>query len=239
MTESSLCVDVKNLVVHYPDGRVALNGVSFSVSAGESVAILGANGAGKTTLLLALVGVLPADGEIRFGESLLLSQETLKEIRRNVQLVFQDPDDQLFMPRVRDDIAFGPLNFGVVPVREIAKHVEKLLASVGLEGFGDRSPHSLSLGERKRVAIAAALACNPQVILLDEPSAGLDAPGRRQLLHVLQKTKATKLVATHDLEFARLLCKRAVILKSGRVAAEGPLENLLADKYLLYSTGLR
>lgn len=239
MTESSLSVDVKNLVVHYPDGRIALNGVSFSASAGESVAILGSNGAGKTTLLLALVGVLPADGEIRFGESLLLSQETLKEIRRNVQLVFQDPDDQLFMPRVSDDIAFGPLNFSVVPVSEIAKHVEKLLASVGLEGFGDRSPHSLSLGERKRVAIAAALACNPQVILLDEPSAGLDAPGRRQLLQVLQKTKATKLVATHDLEFARLLCNRAVILKSGRVAAEGPLENLLADEHLLYSTGLR
>ncbi len=232
----SLSVEVTNLSVRYPDGRLALQDISFCIGAGESVAILGANGAGKSTLLLALVGVIPAQGVVRFGD-LVLSPATLQDVRRCVQLVFQNPDDQLFMPLVRDDVAFGPLSFGI-PVQDVPAIVGEVLESVGLDGFENRNPHSLSLGEKKRVAIAAVLACKPQVILLDEPSAGLDAPGRRQLVEVLRSMEATKLIATHDLEFARVVCSHAVILQSGRVRAEGPIECLLSDEVMLYECGL-
>ena len=230
-------VGVANLSVTYPDGRLALDDVTFSVEAGRSVAVLGANGAGKSTLLSALVGILPAKGVIRFGGT-ILSNATLREIRRKVQLVFQDPDDQLFMPLVRDDVAFGPLNFGV-PRSEVPQLVERSLEAVGLSGFGDRAPHKLSLGERKRAAIAAVVACAPEVLLLDEPSAGLDAPGRRQLIGLLKALDATKLVATHDLALAEELCSEAVVLKAGRLAAAGPIDALLSDGDLLMECGLR
>jgi len=229
-------IDVRNLCVTYPDGRLALRDVSFSVGLGESIAILGANGAGKSTLLLALVGVLPASGAIRF-DGLCLSDKTLREIRGRAQLVFQDPNDQLFMAVVRDDVAFGPLNFGV-PRDEVPELVESSLAAVGLAGFEERSPHNLSLGERKRVALATTLACSPDVLLLDEPSAGLDAPGRRQLVGLLKGLGATKLIATHDLALAADLCTDAIILSAGSVAAAGPIGRLLSDADLLHSCGL-
>ncbi|MDH7602210.1 MAG: ABC transporter ATP-binding protein [Armatimonadota bacterium] len=232
-----LSVSVTDLTVRYHDGRLALENVSFRVGAGESVAILGANGAGKSTLLLALVGVIWAQGRVSFGD-LTLSPKTLRDVRRRVQLVFQEPDDQLFMPFVRDDVAFGPLNFGV-PAEDVRTIVKKALDSVGLTGFENRNPHALSLGEKKRVAIAAALACKPQVLLLDEPSAGLDAPGRRQLAEVLRSLEATKLIATHDLDFASAVCERAIVLKCGRVRSEGAIESLLADEAMLYDCGLR
>ncbi|MGQ9455256.1 MAG: energy-coupling factor ABC transporter ATP-binding protein [Armatimonadota bacterium] len=232
-----LPITVANLSVRYPDGRLALDGVSFTVDPGESVAVLGANGAGKSTLMLALVGILPAQGEISFGD-ISLSRETLRDIRRRVQLVFQDPDDQLFMPRVRDDVAFGPINFDLAG-DNTSTLVDKYLALVGLQGFGDRCPHQLSMGEKKKAAIASVLACEPQVLLLDEPSAGLDAPGRRQLIQILNSLEVTKLVATHDLEFATQLCTRALILKSGRLCAVGALKDILADDALIVQTNLR
>ncbi|MCX8052207.1 MAG: energy-coupling factor ABC transporter ATP-binding protein [Armatimonadetes bacterium] len=223
--------------MRYPDGRLALNDISFLVEVGDSVAVLGANGAGKSTLLLALVGVLPAEGEIRFGE-IVLSDKTLRDVRRKVQLVFQDPNDQLFMPLVRDDVAFGPLNFGV-PKDQVPQLVDKSLEAVGLSGFGDRAPHNLSLGERKRAAIASVLACEPEVILLDEPSAGLDAPGRRQLFNLLRDFKATKLIATHDLVLAEELCSKAIVLKAGKLITSGPISSLLSNEMLLSDCGLK
>lgn len=229
-------VRVENLRVAYADGRVALEGISFSVAPGESLAILGANGAGKTTLLLALVGVLRAQGEICIGD-LRLCDANLTEIRRAAQLVFQEPDDQLFSPTVRDDVAFGPINFGV-PSDSIDDLVERRLAEVGLTGFGPRAPHNLSLGERKRVALAAALACDPRVLLLDEPTAGLDPRGRRELISLVNGLSATKLIATHDIAFAASVCREALVLAQGRVVAAGDMSALASDESALRKWGL-
>ena len=229
-------IEIDDLGVAYPDGRVAVDGVSLRIESGSSVALLGANGAGKSSLLLALVGILPATGEIRVG-GVPLSSSTLAEIRRSVQLVFQDPNDQLFMPVLRDDIAFGPLNFGV-PAKEVPELVSRSLSAVGLEGFEDRNPHNLSVGERTRAALAAALACAPDVLLLDEPSAALDPRGRRQLVQLLSGLDATKVIATHDLLFAEETCDSAVLMAGGRIVAGGPTKSLLSDSGLLRNHGL-
>ena len=228
---SALAVEVRNLTVTYPDGRAGLQGVSLEVGAGESVALVGANGAGKSTLLLSLVGVLRGSGDIRIA-GLELTQKTLPEIRRKAQLVFQDPNDQLFMPVLQDDVAFGPLNFGT-PRDDVQQVVAKSLESVGLSGFEERNPHNLSLGERKRAAIATVLACEPEILLMDEPGAGLDPRGKREFTGLLNSLPAAKLIATHDLDFARRTCSRAVILMNGTAAVSGPIEELLADAQLL------
>lgn len=229
-------IQVENLCVSYPDGRSALEEISFRIDQGESVALLGANGAGKSTLLLSLVGILRGSGEIRI-DGLSLTDKALPEIRRTAQILFQDPNDQLFMPALEDDVAFGPLNFGV-PADEAATITGKSLAAVGLQGFERRSPHSLSLGERRRAAIAAVLACDPKVLLLDEPNAGLDPRGRRELADLLNSLESTKLIATHDLLFAEKTCERAIVLAGGRIVAAGPLNSILQDGNLLDRSGL-
>jgi cobalt/nickel transport system ATP-binding protein len=215
----------RGLRYRYPNGVTGLDGVDLEVADGERVAVLGPNGAGKTTLMLHLNGLLRGDGEFDVA-----GIADARELRAAVGLVFQDPDDQLFMPTVREDVAFGPLNLGVEDVRE---RVASALAAVGMEHVADRAPHQLSLGQRRRVAIATVLAMRPRVLVLDEPSANLDPRARRELLEVLDPVERTMLVVTHDLPFAARLCERAVILSGGRIVADGPCGEILADEELL------
>jgi energy-coupling factor transporter ATP-binding protein EcfA2 len=261
-------LQIRDLTFHYPDGRHALLGVSLAVSAGERVALVGANGAGKSTLLLHLNGLLPgteaydhghpdhvhAHGHSHgvelptvlhrhtgepavFVDGLPAAGANLPEVRRRVGLLFQDPDDQLFCPTVLDDVAFGPLNLGL-PDEECRRRAEEALTRVGLAGFGDRPPHKLSFGERKRACLAGVLACEPSLLALDEPSANLDPRARRQLIALLAGLPAAQIVATHDLEMALELCPRTVVLDKGRVVADGPTRTLLGDAALMDAHGL-
>lgn len=228
----SCAVDARALTYRYPDGHTALHGIDLHVVHGERVAILGPNGAGKTTFMLHLNGLLTASsGELEVA-GLVVGKRVLQELRARVGLVFQDPDDQLFMPSVREDVAFGPLNMGLER-DEVARRVASALGAVRMEGAIDRAPHQLSQGERRRVAIATVLAMGPQLLVLDEPSANLDPRARRELLELLAEIDRTMLVVTHDLLFAAELCERAVILSGGRVVADGPAEEVLADTALL------
>ncbi len=221
----------------YPDGTWALDGVSFELGHGESVAVIGANGAGKSTLLLHLNGILTADsGRIVVGD-LPVAHGTLTHLRRTVGTVFQDPDDQLFMPTVFDDVAFGPLNLGM-PEADCRARVRDCLERVGAWHLRDRPPHRLSGGEKRRVAVAAVLAMSPDILLLDEPSTGLDPRGRRQVIELLRGFAHTKLVVTHDLDLVLELCPRTIVLHEGRVAADGPSRTLLGDAALLERCGL-
>ena len=227
----SCAIHASGVRFRYPDGRVALDGVDLDVGHGERVAVLGPNGAGKTTLMLHLNGLLTGEGELEVA-GLEVGRRTLRELRARVGLVFQDPDDQLFMPTVREDVAFGPLNLGL-SAAEAAARVEEALAAVRMEHAVDRAPHQLSMGERRRVAIATVLAMRPRLLVLDEPSASLDPRARRELLDVLAELDRTLLIVTHDLVFAGELCERAVILAAGRIVADGPCRALLADAALL------
>lgn len=220
----------------YPGGERALRGVSLRIEAGEHVALIGPNGAGKSTLLLALVGLVPAEGTIRVG-GLELSRATLREIRRKIGLVFQDPDDQLFMPELAEDVAFGPAQMGL-DAEEVAARTASALESVGLAGFGRRSPHSLSGGEKRAASLATVLSMRPEVLALDEPTAGLDPRSRRRFVEVLRRVGRTWILATHDLETALELCERAVLLEAGAVAADGPARAILSDAALMEKSGL-
>ncbi|HEU5152810.1 MAG TPA: ABC transporter ATP-binding protein [Iamia sp.] len=223
---------VRDLRYAYPDGRRALDGVDLTVAPGERVAVLGPNGAGKTTLVLHLNGTLTAEsGTIAVG-GVTVGKATLRDVRRRVGLVFQDPDDQLFMPTVYDDVAFGPANLGLRHDALTAR-VEAALAAVGLPGVGERAPHHLSLGQKRRAAVATVLAMEPELLVLDEPTANLDPAARRELATVLTTLDLTTLVVTHDLPYALELCPRSVILAGGRVVADGPTAELLADADLL------
>lgn len=223
---------IRGLTHTYPDGHAALRGVDLRVEVGERVAVLGPNGAGKTTLALHLNGILgDHDGRIEVA-GLALRRDTLTEIRRRVGLVFQDPDDQLFMPTVRDDVAFGPANFGVTGA-ELTAVVDRALADVGMSEHADRAPLHLSGGQRRRVALAGVLACHPRILVLDEPSANLEPVARRELAELLLALSPTLLMVTHDLPYALMLCPRSVILDDGRVVADGPTAELLADPGLL------
>ncbi|MCB2176338.1 MAG: energy-coupling factor ABC transporter ATP-binding protein [Actinomycetales bacterium] len=225
-------LDVRGLTFAYPDGRRALHGVDLRVEPGERVALLGPNGAGKTTLALHLDGILRASaGTVRVG-GLEVGPTTLREVRRRVQLVFQDPDDQLFSPTVRDDVAFGPANLGLRGA-ELDARVAEALTAVGMAEHAERVPHHLSFGQRRRVAIATVLAMRPDVLVLDEPTSNLDPAGRRELGEILDGLDAALLVATHDLPFALQLCPRAVVLDDGVVVADGPTADLLADADLM------
>lgn len=225
-------VRVAGLRHSYPDGHVALDGVDLSIETGERVAILGPNGAGKTTLMLHLIGVLTAtSGVVQIGD-VAVGRKTLREIRRRVGLVFQDPDDQLFMPTVAQDVAFGPANFGLSG-EALAARVRRALEIVDLTDQADRTPSHLSGGQRRRAALATVLACEPEVLVLDEPSANLDPVARRELAETLAGIASTMLIVTHDLPYAAQLCDRAVIMDAGRVVADGDVGAILADAELL------
>jgi cobalt/nickel transport system ATP-binding protein len=230
--EMTAVVEVRGLRFAYPDGQQALSGLDLQVEGGQRVALLGPNGAGKTTLALHLNGInMPDAGTVRIGD-LTLHDAVLPEIRRRVGLVFQDPDDQLFMPTVAEDVAFGPANLGMRGA-ELDARVGEALAAVGASDLRSRAPHHLSGGERRRVALATVLAMRPDVLVLDEPTSGLDPAGHRELVDVFATLPMTQLVITHDLPFALELCERAVIVDGGRVAADAPTAELLADAALL------
>jgi cobalt/nickel transport system ATP-binding protein len=225
-------LDVRNLGYAYPDGHQALFGVSLHVHAGERVALLGPNGAGKTTLVLHLNGILRAGAGTVEVSGLPVEKANLAEIRRRVGIVFQDPDDQLFMPRVRDDVAFGPANLGLRG-EALDERVLTALAMVGMAEYADRPPHHLSFGQRRRVAVATVLAMEPEILVLDEPSSNLDPASRREFADILRSLDVTVLMVTHDLPYALELCERSVVLSDGIVVADGPTFDVLADEALM------
>lgn len=230
-------VEVRDLHYTYPDKTRALSGVSFMIHHGESVAVVGANGAGKSTLLLHLNGYLtPSEGLVRIGDY-PLTRETINEVRRTVGMIFQDPDDQLFMSTVYEDVAFGPLNLGL-PEEEVGKRVEEALVTVGMEHLRDRPPYKLSSGEKRRVAIASVLSMSPDILVMDEPSAGLDPRARRQLIALLQGFEHTKIIASHDLDMVQDLCERTIVVSQGRVVADGPTDEIFRDEKLLAASRL-
>jgi cobalt/nickel transport system ATP-binding protein len=223
---------VKGLAYAYPDGHQALYGIDLRVEPGERVAVLGPNGAGKTTLVLHLNGVLTGGvGHIEVA-GMNVEKVNLREIRRRVGIVFQDPDDQLFMQTVGEDVAFGPANFGLRG-EELDRRVHEALDAVGMTEHIDRSPLHLSGGQRRRVALATVLACDPEILVLDEPSANLEPVARRELAEVLLSLRRTMLMVTHDLPYAAQLCPRSVLVDDGVVVADGPTRELLADTDLL------
>jgi len=227
----SCAIHARDLRYRYPNGRHALRGVDLHISHGERVALLGPNGAGKTTFMLHLNGLMTGEGGLEVA-GLEVGRDSVHELRARVGLVFQDPDDQLFMPTVAEDVAFGPLNLGL-DRDAVAGRVSEALGAVRMEHVAGRAPYQLSMGERRRVAIATVLAMHPALLVLDEPSANLDPRARRELLDVLALVERTMLVTTHDLPLAAELCERAVILADGRVAGDGPCEAILADEALL------
>lgn len=238
-------LEVRHLAFAYPDGRQALFGVDLSVAAGERVAILGPNGAGKTTLVLHLNGTLGGGSGGGGGtgagsvvvDGLTVQKSTLKDIRRRVGIVFQDPDDQLFMPTVRDDVAFGPINLGLRGAALDAR-VERALALTGMADAADRAPHHLSFGQRRRVAASTVLSMEPTILVLDEPSSNLDPVARREFAEIVLALGLTTLMVTHDLLYALQLCPRSVIMNDGRIVADGPTPEILRDAELLAANRL-
>lgn len=216
----------------YPDGHEALRNVSFEVTHGEKVAVIGANGAGKSTLLLHTDGLLlPTSGQVVVG-GVPVTRRTLPTIRRTIGYLFQQPDDQLFMPTVGEDVAFGPANMELDDA-EIERRVAEALAAVGATDLRDHSPNRLSGGQKKRVAIATILAMEPSILVMDEPTAALDPMARQQLVELLRTFRHTTLIATHDMELVRELCPRVLVLHRGTLAADGPTNELLANRALL------
>ncbi|MEU9594605.1 ABC transporter ATP-binding protein [Streptomyces sp. NPDC048193] len=225
-------LEVSGLAFAYPDGHQALFGVDFSVARGERVALLGPNGAGKTTLVLHLNGILSGGTGTVTVAGLPVDKRNMAEIRRRVGIVFQDPDDQLFMPTVREDVAFGPAAAGLKGP-ELEARVDRALGLVGMAAFKDRPPHHLSFGQRRRVAVATVLAMQPEILVLDEPSSNLDPASRRELADILRSLDVTVLMVTHDLPYALELCPRALVLSDGVIAADGPTGDLLSDDALM------
>jgi cobalt/nickel transport system ATP-binding protein len=230
-------VEVKDLQYTYPDGNSALRGVTFRITHGENVAIVGANGAGKSTLLLHFNGCLiPQAGTVRVGD-FPLTRKTLTHVRRTIGMVFQDPDDQLFMPLVYDDVAFGPLNLGLPP-EEVDGRVMNALSIVGATHLKDRPPYRLSGGEKRAVAIASVLSMSPSILVMDEPTSNLDPKSRRQLIQLLKTFDHTIIIATHDLDMVLDLCSRTIVLKEGRTLADGLTLDILQNEELLDSSHL-
>jgi cobalt/nickel transport system ATP-binding protein len=226
---------INGLAFAYPDGHQALFGVDLEIGRGERVALLGPNGAGKTTLVLHLNGILAGGvGEVSVAGLRIdpADREVLREIRRRVGIVFQDPDDQLFMPSVREDVAFGPANLGLTGAA-LDERVDRALDLVGMREFADRPPHHLSYGQRRRVAVATVLAMEPEILVLDEPSSNLDPASRRELADILRSLDVTILMVTHDLPYALELCPRALVLSGGAVVADGLTRDVLADDELM------
>jgi cobalt/nickel transport system ATP-binding protein len=230
-------LDVRGLAHSYADGHQALFGVDLHVHKGERVALLGPNGAGKTTLVLHLNGILtPGAGSLTIS-GLAVEKKNLAEIRRRVGVVFQDPDDQLFMATVRQDVAFGPANLGLKG-EELEHRVIEALDKVGMTDFIDRPPHHLSFGQRRRVSVATVLAMEPEILVLDEPSSNLDPASRRELADILRSLDVTVLMVTHDLPYALELCRRSIVLHEGVVVADGPTYDLLSNEALMRANRL-
>ncbi|MBI5417899.1 ABC transporter ATP-binding protein [Candidatus Poribacteria bacterium] len=225
-------IEANNLHFVYPDGTKAISGISFKIVHGESVGIVGANGAGKSTLIMQMNGFfMPTEGSLNIG-GIPVSEKTKTEIRRHVGLVFQNPDDQLFMPTVFDDIAFGPLNLGLSP-DAVEKCVNESLKIVGCLGLKNRPSHHLSLGQKRAVSIACVLSMGPDILVMDEPSSFLDHRSRRDLINLLKKFTHTKIIVSHDLDLILEVCERCLILKEGKIQADGKVRELLSQKDLL------
>jgi len=230
-------IEMQHVQYAYPDGTLALQGVSFSITHGESVALIGGNGAGKSTLLLHLNGYLmPTHGNVRVGD-IPVTKQTLATVRRTVGMVFQDPDDQLFMPTVYDDVAFGPLNLGL-PLDEVEHRVMAALTQVGLAHVKDKPPYRLSEGQKRSIAIATVLSMQPNILVMDEPTSNLDPKARRNLINLLKTFTHTKIIATHDLDMVIDVCERTMILHEGRIAADGLTREILQNELLLEATHL-
>lgn len=230
-------IEARDVWFAYTGGADALRGVSFRITHGEAVGIIGCNGAGKSTLLLHLNGYLvPSRGEVRIGDC-PLTRQTMAAARRAIGLVFQDPDDQLFMPTVFDDVAFGPLNMGL-PDAEVERRVAAALERVGMAHLSKRPPYKLSAGEKRAVAIATVLSMSPDVLVMDEPTSNLDPRARRRLIELLRGFEHTRIIATHDLELVVEVCSRVLVMDAGRIVAEGPTAVLLNDEPLMLAHGL-
>jgi cobalt/nickel transport system ATP-binding protein len=229
-------IRVDNLSFGYPDGQQALSNINLTIYRGETVALIGPNGAGKSTLLLHLNGILHSNGVVKvFGRA--VDDKNLRWVRSKVGLVFQNPDDQLFSPTVFDDVAFGPINLGYSEA-EVRQLVTDALGWVGMAGYEQRSPHHLSVGEKKRIAIATVLSMNPEVLVIDEPTSNLDPGSKWSLIELLRGLAITKIIASHDLELVQALCQRAIVLDRGEIIADSATSNILADKPLLMAHGL-
>ena len=230
-------IEARDVWFSYPGGGYALRGASFRITHGEAVGIIGCNGAGKSTLLLHLNGYLaPSRGEIRIGD-VPVTRQTVAAARRAVGLVFQNPDDQLFMPTVFEDVAFGPLNLGMSDA-EVETRVVAALERVGMTHLRERPPHKLSAGEKHAVSIATVLAMEPDVLVMDEPSSNLDPRARRRLIGLLRGFEHTRIVATHDLELVVEVCSKVMVMEAGRIVAKGPTADLLNDEDLMFAHGL-
>ncbi len=233
----SYALEVRALDYTYPDGHQALFGCDVVIERGERVALLGPNGAGKTTLVLHLNGVLtPSAGSVVVG-GLEVTKEHLREVRRRVGIVFQDPDDQLFMPTVFEDVAFGPRNLGLT-AKETGVRVKSALTAVGMEAYSDRPPHHLSFGQRRRVAVATVLAMEPEILVLDEPTSNLDPAARRELADVLKNLDLTMLMVSHDLPYALELCPRSLLMNEGAIVGDGTTRDILSNRILMTSNRL-
>ena len=229
-------VQVTGLNFSYPDKTQVLKNINFSLGEGESLGIIGPNGAGKSTLLLHLNGVLKQDGGVQiFGEP--IKKQNIKTIRKKVGMVFQDPNDQLFMPTVFDDVAFGPLNLGMDRDKIIIK-VKDILERLGLSGLEEKNPSHLSLGERKKVSLATVLVLEPQILVLDEPTANLDPGSKKSFINTLKNIQKTKIIASHDMDSIFYLCGRIILMNKGKIAAQGKANHILRDKNLLEANNL-
>jgi cobalt/nickel transport system ATP-binding protein len=229
-------IRVSDLHFEYPDQHVALRGVSFNLCEGDKVALVGPNGAGKSTLMLQLNGILDGRGGIEIG-GMRLTRDNLPVIRAMVGLVFQNPDDQLFSPTVFEDVAFGPLHMGL-PEAEVLTRVDSALEAVRMSAYRDRLSHHLSVGEKKRIAIATVLSMNPKILILDEPSAGLDPRARRTLINLLRDLPITMLISTHDMRMVQELFPRTIVMDDGRIVADGMTQAILEDEAFLREHGL-
>jgi energy-coupling factor transporter ATP-binding protein EcfA2 len=234
-TKNSI-IEIDNLTYKYPDGTPALNGITLSIGAGERVALLGQNGAGKSTLILHLNGILTGDGSIKIA-GMQPSKQNLRAIRSQVGLVFQNPDDQLFLTTVFDDVAFGPINQGLNK-DEVVGRVQEALDLVDMLWAVNKSAHHLSFGQKKRVALATIISMRSRIMVLDEPTSNLDPVSRKRLEALLLKIDRAMLIATHNLDFAWRICERSIIVSKGKVVADGPTKELLRDKELLEANGL-
>lgn len=229
-------IEIENLSFAYPDGRQVLRDVTLTVYRGESVAIVGPNGAGKSTLLLHLNGILRGNSTVKIS-GLPVEEKNLKPIRQKVGLVFQEPDDQLFSATVFEDVAFGPVNLGYSEA-EVKRRVAQALEWVGMSGSEQRSSHHISVGEKKRIAIATILSMEPELLVIDEPTSNLDPRGKWSLIELLQSLPMTKVIATHDLELVKMLCQRTVVMDEGVIVADGDTATILSDISLLRAHGL-